>query len=229
MGWENQWFNTANTKVSIWMLSFTVLYFAFWENIFLRSFLIILSYLYRDSPPGCFPDTLSNLFFPCIYFSHTSYMPSPSVLESSTLTIWNTFYKWQCPSPRYIYVTRDCLRMSTYITLCQNQFPCSIVSLPLVSLTGTGIAQWYIARLQPGWLEVRVLAGARNFSLHHRVQTGSGEPTQPPIQCVPGTPSLGVKRPSREADHSPSSSAEVKNALSYASIPPVRLHDVALI
>jgi hypothetical protein len=36
------------------------------------------------------------------------------------------------------------------------------------------------------------------------------EPTQPPIQWVPGALSLGVKRPGREADHSPPSSAEVK-------------------
>jgi hypothetical protein len=35
-------------------------------------------------------------------------------------------------------------------------------------------------------------------------------PTQPPIQWVPGALSLGVKWPGREADHSPPSSAEVK-------------------
>jgi hypothetical protein len=35
-------------------------------------------------------------------------------------------------------------------------------------------------------------------------------PTQPPIQWVPGAPSLGVKWPGREADHSPPTSAEVK-------------------
>jgi hypothetical protein len=35
---------------------------------------------------------------------------------------------------------------------------------------------------------------------------------QPPIQWVPGNPSLGVKRPGREADHSPPSSAGVNNA-----------------
>jgi hypothetical protein len=35
-------------------------------------------------------------------------------------------------------------------------------------------------------------------------------PTQPPIQGVPGALSLGVKRPGREANHSPPSSAEVK-------------------
>jgi len=37
------------------------------------------------------------------------------------------------------------------------------------------------------------------------------ETTQPPIQWVPGTLSLGVKRPGREADRSPSSGSEVKN------------------
>jgi hypothetical protein len=35
-------------------------------------------------------------------------------------------------------------------------------------------------------------------------------PTQPPVQWVPGALSLGVKQPGREADHSPPSSAEVK-------------------
>jgi hypothetical protein len=44
-------------------------------------------------------------------------------------------------------------------------------------------------------------------------------PTQPPIQWVPGAPSPGVKRPGREADRSPPSSAEVKNAWSYTSTP----------
>jgi hypothetical protein len=43
--------------------------------------------------------------------------------------------------------------------------------------------------------------------------------TQPPIQWVSGALSLGVKRPWREADHSPPSSAEVKNAWSYTSTP----------
>jgi hypothetical protein len=35
-------------------------------------------------------------------------------------------------------------------------------------------------------------------------------PTQPPIQWIPGSLFLGIKRPGREADHSPRSSAEVK-------------------
>jgi hypothetical protein len=48
------------------------------------------------------------------------------------------------------------------------------------------------------------------------------------IQWVPGALSLGLKRPGREADHSPPSSAEVKNAWSCISTPPIRLHGVVL-
>jgi hypothetical protein len=53
-------------------------------------------------------------------------------------------------------------------------------------------------------------------------------PTQPPIQWVPGAVSLGIKRPGCEADHTPPSSAEVKNAWSYTSTLPVRLHGVVI-
>jgi hypothetical protein len=52
--------------------------------------------------------------------------------------------------------------------------------------------------------------------------------TQPPIQWVPGDLSQGVKLPGHEAHHSSPSSAEVKNAWSYTSIPPIRLHGVVL-
>jgi hypothetical protein len=51
----------------------------------------------------------------------------------------------------------------------------------------------------------------------------------PCIQSVPGALSVGVKRPGREANHSPPSSSEVKNEWSYTSTPPVRLHGVVLI
>jgi hypothetical protein len=51
-------------------------------------------------------------------------------------------------------------------------------------------------------------------------------PTQPPNLWVSGALSLGVKWPGDEDDHSPLSSAEVKNAWSCTSSPPIRLHDV---
>jgi hypothetical protein len=66
------------------------------------------------------------------------------------------------------------------------------------------------------WIAQCCSAGLRagNFSLHHRVQTGSG--AYPASYSMGNRNSfLGVKRPGREADHSPPSSAEVKNALSY--------------
>jgi hypothetical protein len=47
-------------------------------------------------------------------------------------------------------------------------------------------------------------------------------------QWVSGDPSLEVKRSEREADHSPPSSADVKNAWSYACTPPIRLHGAVL-
>jgi hypothetical protein len=56
---------------------------------------------------------------------------------------------------------------------------------------------------------VRFPAGAGNFSLHHRVQNGSGaHPASYPMGTRGSFP--GVKRPVCEADHSPPSSAEVK-------------------
>jgi hypothetical protein len=53
-------------------------------------------------------------------------------------------------------------------------------------------------------------------------------PTQSSIQWVPASFSPGVKRPDREADHSPASSADVKNTRSYTSIPPISIHGVVL-
>jgi len=53
-------------------------------------------------------------------------------------------------------------------------------------------------------------------------------PTQPLIQWVPGVLSLGVKQLERESDHSPPFSAEVKNAWSYTSTPPLRHQGMVL-
>jgi hypothetical protein len=51
--------------------------------------------------------------------------------------------------------------------------------------------------------------GLRIFLFATMSRTALG-PTQPPIQWVPGALSLGVKLPGHETDHSPPSSAEVK-------------------
>jgi hypothetical protein len=57
---------------------------------------------------------------------------------------------------------------------------------------------------------VRFPAGAGNFSFFTTASRTALGLTQPPIQWVLGALSLGAKRPGREADHSPPSSAEVK-------------------
>jgi hypothetical protein len=76
--------------------------------------------------------------------------------------------------------------------------------------SAVGIATGY--GLNDGGVGVRVPVGARIFF--------SLVPTQPPIQWVPGAISPRVKRSGREADHSPPTSAEVKNTWIYKSTPP---------
>jgi len=79
------------------------------------------------------------------------------------------------------------------------------------------------------WIHPRISLGSilisphLLFYLHQRVQTGSGA-----HPCVPGVLSLGIKRPGCEADRSPPSNADVKNAWSYSITPPIRLHDEVL-
>jgi hypothetical protein len=93
---------------------------------------------------------------------------------------------------------------------------------------GARIAQCYSAGLRAGLSGgFRSRPGLEIFLLTN-VSMPALEPTQPPIQWISGALSIGVKRPGREADHSPPSSAEVKNAWNYTSTPPIRLHGVVL-
>jgi hypothetical protein len=88
-------------------------------------------------------------------------------------------------------------------------------SLPFISRDSTVLWRW-----AKGWM----IAGSSSergwefffFTTASRQALG---PTQPPIQWVPGVISLAIKLPGREADQSPPSSAEVKNAWSYTSTP----------
>jgi hypothetical protein len=59
---------------------------------------------------------------------------------------------------------------------------------------------------------VRFPAGLGIFLFTTVSRTALG-PTQTPIQWILGALSLGVKRPGREADHSPPSSADVKECV----------------
>jgi hypothetical protein len=75
--------------------------------------------------------------------------------------------------------------------------------------------------------EFRFQAGGGNVSLRHRIQPGSGAQPAPHPMGI-GDLSPGVKRPGREADHSPPSSAEVKEWVELYLHSPIRLHGVVL-
>jgi hypothetical protein len=78
-----------------------------------------------------------------------------------------------------------------------------------------------------GVLGFDFLGGLGIFLFTTAFRTALG-PTQPPIQWVLGALSLGVKRPEREADHSPPSSAEVKECVELYLHSPIRLHGLVL-
>jgi hypothetical protein len=81
--------------------------------------------------------------------------------------------------------------------------------------SGARIAQWHSAGLRAVWSVVWVSVGAGNVSPHHRVQTGCGaHRASYTIDMI-----AGVQRPGCEADHSPLSSAKIKNAWSYTPVP----------
>jgi hypothetical protein len=50
--------------------------------------------------------------------------------------------------------------------------------------------------------------------------TSSRPALGPPIQWIPGALSPGIKQPGRESDHSPATSAEVKNTWLHTYTPP---------
>jgi hypothetical protein len=75
---------------------------------------------------------------------------------------------------------------------------------------------------------VRFPAGAGDFSVHHRVQAGSG--IHPDFYPMGGRRdlSLGIKRPSLEVDHIPPYSTEIKECGALYLHSPIRLHDAEL-
>jgi hypothetical protein len=92
-------------------------------------------------------------------------------------------------------------------------------------LVSVGIALGY--GLDDWDSKVRFPAGTENFSLHHRVQNVSG--THPASYRMGSRGSfLGGKTAGREADHSPPSSAEIKELVELYFHSPIRLYDVVL-
>jgi hypothetical protein len=102
---------------------------------------------------------------------------------------------------------------------------CVAKTFQLISIFHFGIALG--CGLDDRGSRIRFPAGTGNFSLHHRVQNGSGDHTASYPIDTRGS-SLEVKRPGREADHSPPANAEVKEWVELYLHSPIRLHGVVL-
>jgi hypothetical protein len=103
---------------------------------------------------------------------------------------------------------------------CNATFWCILFCKQLVPSrnSSVGIAIRLRARLP---IRFRFGIGVRNFSLSITSRRALG-PTHPRIQLVPQLVSPGVERQRRDADHSPPSSAEVKNGGLILSYPHYR-------
>jgi hypothetical protein len=92
-----------------------------------------------------------------------------------------------------------------------------ISSMPRSKDGAVGIATGYRLDKRKGRSSSPVRVKQFLFSTSPKPALG---PTQPPIQLVSGALSPGIKRPGREADRSPLTSAEVKKMWVYTSTPP---------
>jgi hypothetical protein len=132
------------------------------------------------------------------HFTHAYYMPRPSHLPwlDQSNSIWWTVQ------------TMKLLVMQTSPISCQSSLSGpNIFLLPLntraviAQPVQHGATGWMIGVL---WFDSRRRLEIFLFTTTSRTALG---PTQPHIQWLPRILSLGVKRPGREADHSPPSSA----------------------
>jgi hypothetical protein len=79
---------------------------------------------------------------------------------------------------------------------------------------------WFLLVISAGYGpdDQSSISGRERFFLFSTASRPALGPTQPPVRWVPGAISKEVKRPEREAEHSPPSSAEVRNG---GAIPPL--------
>jgi hypothetical protein len=93
---------------------------------------------------------------------------------------------------------------------------------PLRTVTAQS-AYWLGYRLENRGSRVQFPVGAVDFLFTATSRTAL-RPTQPPFQWVPGVLTLGVKRLGNESDHSPPSSAKIKEWMELYLHSPIRLH-----
>jgi hypothetical protein len=109
-----------------------------------------------------FPQISFHDNYPCSEgmgeFVESSYLSTNKLLLNQLEDFW----------PNFLTYTKNEIHGITSVSRTKyvlKQYP---------STFGARIAQRYSAGLRAGWSGVPVPVGARNFSLHHRVQTGSG-------------------------------------------------------
>jgi hypothetical protein len=123
-----------------------------------------------------------------------------------------------------LYVTAFYLKSKGYNT----SFICNIIILPallygsvwqkFVMLIFGFKLEWVSIAMGYG-LDSRVSIPFRGNFIHPKACRLDLSTTQPPLQWIPGTLSPGIKGPGREADHSPASSAEIKNDEAIPALP----------
>jgi hypothetical protein len=117
---------------------------------------------------------------------------------------------------RNVYALRS-LSVSSFVFTGLNKIAVFCMHLPntylsQISVLHLGLPQVILNRRTIGWLWFESRRGLEIFPFDTAFRPVLG-PIQPPIQWVPGSLSLGVKRPGREADYSPPSSAQVKECV----------------
>jgi hypothetical protein len=103
------------------------------------------------------------------------------------------------------------------LTIIQKSF-CRLSSL--TNIKGAAMAK-SIYRRATGWMTAKLGFNSwqgQDIYLYSTASRPTLGPTQPPIQCVLGALSLGLKRPKREADRSHPSSDDANNS---EAIPPL--------
>jgi hypothetical protein len=163
-------------------------------------YLMLSSYLRYGLQDGLFSFSLMiKILYKFITSSmHVTCSAHFILLDLATVKTFDIEHYYEVP-----YLVRSFPQTFFVFSYVQNS---SRISSPQ---PGAGVAQCYSAGLRAGWSSVRAQTGAGNFSLHYDIQTGSGaNPASYTIDCRGSFP-----------DHSPSSSAEVKNAWNNTSTP----------
>jgi len=159
--------------------------------------------------PPYFPEIHSNIILPSTPRS-SEWSLKGSYQENCKIIGFPHRYNTLILRMSEVHTPLSCV-IFQFITACLNVFTLVVSSSSSSSSSSSrdslvGIALGYRC------YRIRFPAETGNFSLHHRVQTGSGAHPASYPTCA-GDSFPGVKGPGREADHSPPSNVEIKECV----------------